>query len=1045
MASDGEEEFDADDGFEADMESLRRACILAGESPNRAEADLSGGDTAASAPCSPDADEGDDDIELFRDIQNRFALSSEVQAPLDIEALSSTFPTDSGGGDDGEDDLEALRAIQRRFSSYADDDAKEELDTKLHEPVQVGVTNKTSEEESCNKFFLDRTNAGEGFPTSVDGHYSALQISEACSGLGATVQSGDLSLWNNVITENACNMLVGSSNFPQSAQAFVDAIKKNRALQKVIRSKMMHIETRVAELNKLKGWVKIFRGFQVSCRRKTSIALAQKNDARVQLISTIRQKVNPKLNERKCSPMYYAPPENSTVSSYREALAKFPVSVKRERWSEDERVKLLSGIKQQFQEVMFHRSVDLISDVDGSFGDLTDIDSNISSIRGLDITPEMMRLFLPKVNWDHLASMFLPKRTGSECQTRWLNFEDPLINKGSWAYNNPEEKNLLHIIQQKGLNNWIDIAISLGTNRTPFQCLARYQRSLNASIIKSKWTEEEDNKLRAAVEVFGESNWQAVAALVEERTGNQCSNRWIKSLNPARKRVGQWTANEDKCLKVAVMLFGNKSWKKVAQYVPGRTHVQCRERWVNSLDPSLNMNQWTEEEDLKLGAAIDEHGYQWSKVAACVAPRTDSQCRRRWQVLSPGEIHLLRQARKLQNVAFISNFVDRENERPSLKPDDFTSAPLPLTVSRSETRGKRKIIPKYEIAPSKSLSHFLKTMDAMELQNGKDVTPKSGKRRKRRSNREMCTDDGTCPPFAAGLSSNDNEPGGQELGFAKKNRKASKLPPRKKGKCGHNEDVPEIFATDEMEATFGEGGVIFKKSTMKSSRKGNKKTCSRKKCSDSSSIDRVGKDDGQTASLHHAKGALQELSLSQLDTDLPEEEHFDSSLSFEANADLESGDILVEESLSHSLQMRQFAGDVLDTRCSGSDILGKRKRHKGKNVARSIELGIEVEEEDSTTLATFLQKSGNYSNHSAPATVTKQNSNLNAISVPKEHTSTAALRCSEIQEQGIGIRLGNTIASAAQGDIEDEMPLAHFFNKLKRRRLELLITGSNPG
>ncbi|CAH9076415.1 unnamed protein product [Cuscuta europaea] len=832
-------------------------------------------------------------------------------------------------------------------------------------------------------------------------------------------------------------MLVGSSNFPQSAQAFVDAIKKNRALQKVIRSKMMHIETRVAELNKLKGWVKIFRGFQVSCQRKTSIALAQKNDARVQLISTIRQKVNPKLNERKCSPLYYAPPENSNVSSYREALAKFPVSVKRERWSEDETVKLLSGIKQQFQEVMFHRSVDLISDVDGSFGDLTDIDKNISSIRGLDITPDMIRLFLPKVNWDHLASMFLPKRTGSECQTRWLNFDDPLINKGPWVYNNPEEKNLLRIIQQKGLNNWIDIAISLGTNRTPFQCLARYQRSLNASIIKSKWTDEEDNKLRAAVEAFGESNWQAVAALVEERTGNQCSNRWIKSLNPARKRVGRWAANEDKCLKVAVMLFGNKSWKKVAQYVPGRTHVQCRERWVNSLDPSLNMNQWTEEEDLKLGAAIDEHGYAWSKVAACVAPRTDSQCKRRWQVLSPLEISLLRQARNLQKAAFISNFVDRENERPSLKPDDFTSAPLPLTVYRSETRGKRKIIPKYEIAPSKMLSHFLRTTDAMEPQNGQDnVTPKIRKRRRRRCNREMCTDDGTCPPFAAGLSSNDDEPGGEELGVAKKNRKASKLPPRKKGKCGH-EDIPEIFATDEMEATFGEGGIIFKKSTMKSSRKGKKKTCSRKKCTDSSSIDRVGKDDGQSASLHHAKGAL-------LDTD-PPEEHFDSSLSFVANAELESGDILVEESHSHSLQMRRLAGDVLNTRFSGSDILGKRKRYEGRNAARSIELGIEVEEEDSMTLATFLQKSGNYSNHSAPATVTKQNSNLNENGVSMEHTLTAASRCSEIQEQGIGIRLGNTISSAAQGDIEDEMPLAHFFNKLKRRRLELPITGSNPG
>lgn len=49
---------------------------------------------------------------------------------------------------------------------------------------------------------------------------------------------------------------------------------------------------------------------------------------------------------------------------------------------------------------------------------------------------------------------------------------------------------------------------------------------------------------------------------------------------------------------------------------------------MNSLDPSLNLGQWTEEEDAKLKAAITEHGYCWSKIAACIPPRTDNQCRR---------------------------------------------------------------------------------------------------------------------------------------------------------------------------------------------------------------------------------------------------------------------------------------------------------------------------------------------------------------------------------------------------------------------------------
>lgn len=51
-------------------------------------------------------------------------------------------------------------------------------------------------------------------------------------------------------------------------------------------------------------------------------------------------------------------------------------------------------------------------------------------------------------------------------------------------------------------------------------------------------------------------------------------------------------------------------------------------RWFNTLDPSLNLGSWTEEEDNKLKAAITEHGHCWSKIALCMPGRTDSQCRR---------------------------------------------------------------------------------------------------------------------------------------------------------------------------------------------------------------------------------------------------------------------------------------------------------------------------------------------------------------------------------------------------------------------------------
>lgn len=111
------------------------------------------------------------------------------------------------------------------------------------------------------------------------------------------------------------------------------------------------------------------------------------------------------------------------------------------------------------------------------------------------------------------------------CNHRWLNCEDPLINHGSWT--GEEDRSLLITVQETGIRNWFNIAASLATNRTPFQCLARYQRSLNSSMIHSEWTEEEDAQLCSAVAYFGESNWQSVASVLERRTGTQCSNRLV--------------------------------------------------------------------------------------------------------------------------------------------------------------------------------------------------------------------------------------------------------------------------------------------------------------------------------------------------------------------------------------------------------------------------------------------------------------------------------------------------------------------------------------
>lgn len=169
--------------------------------------------------------------------------------------------------------------------------------------------------------------------------------------------------------------------------------------------------------------------------------------------------------------------------------------------------------------------------------------------------------------------------------------------------------------------------------------------------------------------------------------------------------------------------MGQKNWGNIAQFVSGRTKEQCTERWKNCLDPSLKRGKWSEDEDSRLKAAIAKHGHRWSMVAACVPPRTDSQCLRRWKLLYPNEVPLYQAARKIRKAALISNFVDRESKRPALGPNDF--APLKMIdlpeTEDIESPRKRKSRSK---RPRKEAQ--IRPKGALRLNDGSEVINFSG-------------------------------------------------------------------------------------------------------------------------------------------------------------------------------------------------------------------------------------------------------------------------------------------------------------------------------
>jgi myb proto-oncogene protein len=106
-----------------------------------------------------------------------------------------------------------------------------------------------------------------------------------------------------------------------------------------------------------------------------------------------------------------------------------------------------------------------------------------------------------------------------------------------------------------------------------------------------RWTADEDSKLKDAVLTHGGMNWAAITSLVPGRTRIQCNDRWNKYLDPSidwtTRRTGKWTPVEDSKLKDAVETHGDQNWYVIAALIPGRTKLQCRTRWQNAFDPSI--------------------------------------------------------------------------------------------------------------------------------------------------------------------------------------------------------------------------------------------------------------------------------------------------------------------------------------------------------------------------------------------------------------------------------------------------------------------------
>jgi hypothetical protein len=244
--------------------------------------------------------------------------------------------------------------------------------------------------------------------------------------------------------------------------------------------------------------------------------------------------------------------------------------------------------------------------------------------------------FFHDKDWEKIAKdASLWGRSGADCRVMWYSTSFG-VNYEKWSRN--ELVCLVQISNKYKGMRWDLVAKELGKSRRPISCLQVWQRSLNPILLSSKWNFEEDKKLLMAVKKIGNYNWVELSKLVSSaRTPKQCFDRYsklrhylkafrgiktdkylLKNNIPKKSnkidcnnidQLSRWTKEEELDLIVAVTFvsqtYGKLIWSKVAKF--SRTHnaIQCRQRWLKYMNPSLNYIPWTRDEEICLLSLVN--------------------------------------------------------------------------------------------------------------------------------------------------------------------------------------------------------------------------------------------------------------------------------------------------------------------------------------------------------------------------------------------------------------------------------------------------------
>ncbi|KAF8981812.1 DNA binding transcription coactivator transcription factor [Entomortierella lignicola] len=211
-----------------------------------------------------------------------------------------------------------------------------------------------------------------------------------------------------------------------------------------------------------------------------------------------------------------------------------------------------------------------------------------------------------------------------------------------------------------------------------------------------------DKLLREAAVKFNGKAWKRIAEYCfpdGSRDKDQCLQRW-RMISKPRSIKGPWTPEEDRQLRVLVNELGAEKWVLIASRLGSRTGKQCRERWHNHLDPTIDKSPFTPKEDELIFKLFAQLGSKWAEMSKLMPGRPDNAIknhfntsmqrkRRRLSLQDPAELQMKFNERGVGGGAI----------SPPLASPTSTTSPSLIRHNRFDPYERRHSMPSLEFSP----------------------------------------------------------------------------------------------------------------------------------------------------------------------------------------------------------------------------------------------------------------------------------------------------------------------------------------------------------